>query len=154
MNRFRQEMSVIPLAAWIIGVAGYGCLAVVLLRKAYAPLAFGLLVPLVIIVYALLAGYVYADAKRRGMRYVMWTLLVLLIPNAIGFILYFIMREPLIVRCPHCGGAVRQGFAFCAHCGAALSPSCPQCRRAVESGWQHCPYCATALTPAPLGSGR
>ncbi len=47
-------------------------------------------------VLVLLIGYVYADAKRRGMRYVMWTLLAIFIPNAIGIILYFVMRDPLL----------------------------------------------------------
>jgi hypothetical protein len=55
----------------------------------------------------LLNGYVYADAKRRGMRYVMWTWPAILIPNAIGVILYFVLRDPLLVNCTQWGAQVQ-----------------------------------------------
>jgi hypothetical protein len=67
----------------------------------------------------LLAGYVYADAGRRGMPRGPWTALVLLVPNCIGFVLYFLLRKPLLAGCPHCGGGVEMGAAFCSRCGAA-----------------------------------
>ncbi len=35
-------------------------------------------------IYVLLIGFVYVDAKRRGMRYVMWTLLAIFIPNTLS----------------------------------------------------------------------
>jgi predicted amidophosphoribosyltransferase len=96
----------------------------------------------------LLVGYVYSDAKRRGMRYVLWTWLAALIPNAIGIILYFVLREPLLVNCTHCGAQARPGFTFCPKCGGSLSPACPQCRRAVEPGWTHCVQCGASLKAA------
>ena len=61
------------------------------------------LFPLLLAGYALLIGYVYGDARRRGMRYVMWTLLAIFLFNGIGIILYFILREPLMVYCSRCG---------------------------------------------------
>src|SRR3954466_5801416 len=42
----------------------------------------------------LLAGYVYADASRRGMPPIPWTALALLVPNGLGFVLYFLLRKP------------------------------------------------------------
>jgi RNA polymerase subunit RPABC4/transcription elongation factor Spt4 len=95
--------------------------------------------------WVLLVGYVNADAKRRGMNSLLWTLLAALVPNAIGFILFFVLREPLMRICSHCRAKVQPGFAFCPHCGAALSPACPACRRPVEPGWANCPYCGAAL---------
>lgn len=65
----------------------------------------------------LLAGYVYADASRRGMPALPWTALAVLVPNALGFVLYFLMRRPIVHPCPRCGSGVEPGAAFCPRCG-------------------------------------
>jgi hypothetical protein len=160
MSRFREEMKVIPGAAWAIAgllyLAGLLCSWLVFFPRDAksdqwplpALLIFGVVIPLFLVVYVLLVGYVNADARRRGMRHIMWTLLALFIPNAIGFILYFIMREPLLRPCPGCGTMVSQGFAFCSKCGGALAHSCPQCRAAVQPEWSHCTKCGTGLRAA------
>jgi hypothetical protein len=96
--------------------------------------------------YVLLVGYVFGDAKRRGMNHVLWTLLSIFIPNAIGIILYFILRDPIPVPCPSCGQPARKGHAYCAGCGTAVRAACPQCRQPVEPGWRNCARCGAALT--------
>jgi hypothetical protein len=158
MNRFREEMRVIPRGAWVIAVLSY--LAFVTLAfyvfipndpnfiwwPGWALPLFAAIIPLFFGVYVLLGGYVYGDARRRGMRHVMWTLLAMLIPSAIGFILYFILREPLLRGCPGCGTMVGQGFAFCSKCGKALAHACPGCRAAVQPGWSHCTKCGVRLS--------
>jgi hypothetical protein len=98
--------------------------------------------------WVLLVGYVFGDAKQRGMNHVLWTLLAIFIPNAIGIILYFILREPVTVPCPCCGTPARKGYAFCASCGAAVRAACPQCRQPIEPGWRNCTRCGVPLTPA------
>jgi RNA polymerase subunit RPABC4/transcription elongation factor Spt4 len=160
MNRLRQEMELIPRAAWMVAnCAGLGIFLLLMLLPFRQdptlynwPLAGKLAVSLasgiVLFIWALLIGYIYADARRRGMRYVMWTLLAALIPNAIGIILYFILRESLPAPCPRCRALVRPGFAFCPTCGAALKHACPQCLRTVEAGWSHCASCGASLKAA------
>ena len=157
MSRFREEMQLIAWPAKVIAVIAWVAMFLVMYLLPFTrdpegrmwPLAAKLVVsalpglPLAVLV--LLIGYVYADAKRRGMRYVMWTLLAIFIPNAIGVILYFILRDPLLVPCPHCGTQVRPGFAFCPKCGGALANACPKCRCAVQPGWSHCVSCGSAL---------
>jgi hypothetical protein len=107
--------------------------------------------------YVLVVGYVYGDARRRGMNHVLWTLLAIFIPNAIGIILYFILRDPVAVPCPSCAAPARKGHAFCASCGAAVRAACGQCRQPLEAGWRVCPRCGTPLgaaattPPAPIG---
>src|SRR5260370_32323844 len=103
---FSEELRIIPRTAWVIGALAYGCLAAVLLTVAvpgdpklsHWPLAgqllFGLGIPICLFLYVLLIGYINGDAKRRGMRYVLWTFLAILIPNSIGVILYFVLRDP------------------------------------------------------------
>lgn len=112
-----------------------------------AMLLQGLLVlaGLVLSVWLLMIFYVNADAKRRSMNSLLWTLLVIFIPNAIGFIIYFLIRDPLRIPCPKCGTALRPDFAYCPQCSYNLSPACGGCKRAVESGWSHCPFCGAAL---------
>jgi hypothetical protein len=101
--------------------------------------------PLLMAGYTVLVGYVYGDARRRGMRYVMWTLLAIFIPNGIGVILYFILRDPMPSYCSKCGASNKQGHAFCPACGANVLPACPQCQRAGQPGWSHCAWCGAKL---------
>ena len=105
------------------------------------PVAFGC-------AYALLIGYISADARRRGMRDVLWMRLAIFVPYCIGAILYFILRDPLLVPCPKCGAKGRSSFAFCPRCGARIShlnPVCPACKRAVDSQWKCCAHCGAEL---------
>jgi hypothetical protein len=67
--------------------------------------------------FILLAGYVYADSSRRGMPPIPWTALALLIPNGVGFVLYFLLRKPIHQPCSNCGCGVAQDAAFCSRCG-------------------------------------
>ncbi|MBV9480244.1 MAG: PLDc N-terminal domain-containing protein, partial [Acidobacteria bacterium] len=59
--------------------------------------------------YLLLIGYITRDAKRRGMSRTLWTILAIVIPNALGIILYFLLRLPLRTVCPQCGNVVQPG---------------------------------------------
>ena len=101
--------------------------------------------PLLMAGWTVVLGYVYGDARRRGMRYVMWTLLAVFIPNGLGVILYFILREPMPSYCSKCGTSTKQGHAFCPVCGANVLPACPQCHRAGQPGWSHCAWCGAKL---------
>jgi hypothetical protein len=65
----------------------------------------------------LLCGYVYADAARRGMPAIPWTALALLVPNCLGFVLYFLLRKPIVHPCPRCAYGVAADAAFCPRCG-------------------------------------
>jgi biotin transporter BioY len=69
----------------------------------------------------LLTGYVNRDAKRRGMNVVLWTILVLAIPHAIGFVVYFLVRQPLRTPCPACGAPVPGSVSYCPSCGSKLA---------------------------------
>lgn len=95
-----------------------------------------------------LAGYVNRDAWRRGMNSSLWTfLVVVLLPAylATGFIIYFLVREPLPYDCPQCHATVSARFNFCPKCKCNLRPACPQCRREVQAGDRYCSNCACEL---------
>lgn len=157
MNRLRQELKVVPPAAWIITVSVYAGFALLLSQwfiprnpelspwPALLKILFSLGLPTIFAILVLLIGYVYGDARRRGMRYVLWTLLAIFIPNAIGIILYFILRDPLPQSCRKCGAIVSARFSHCPDCGAAVAQTCPECHRRVEREWFHCAHCGASL---------
>ena len=161
MSRFSEEMKVIPRPAWaiavVLGLLFIGALflyeRIVVTDTTFQfgsllPVFFGGFAFVMFSVYVLLVGYIYGDARRRGMRPVLWALLAFFIPNAIGVLLYFILREPMLSPCPKCGTGVKLAFPFCPSCGASLSNTCPACRSAVESGWTHCARCGAQLQVA------
>lgn len=122
-----------------------------LLPFALAGIVTAVAIPISIVVF--LIGYVYRDAERRGMSPGAWTFLVIaLMPAylALGFIVYFVMREPLPFDCPQCGTKVGARFNYCPNCKWNLHPSCPQCRREVLDTDKFCSFCGQNLaSPAP-----
>lgn len=97
-------------------------------------------------------AYVNRDAKRRGMNSALWTILVIILLPAwgfIGFVIYLLLREPLPYPCPECGTAVGARFNFCPNCKCNLHPSCPQCKREVGELDKFCPNCGNDLRAAP-----
>ncbi len=157
MRRFRDELKIIPFPAWLIALASFACMALVLLVVAIpqdaemrrwpllGSLCFSVGVSGVVLVFVLLIGYINGDAKRRGMRHVLWTFIAIFVPNAIGIILYFVMRQPVVDPCPGCGVRVRSTFSYCPNCGTQLRRACPSCRQCVEPGWKTCAYCGINL---------
>jgi Double zinc ribbon len=158
MSRFRNELRVIPRAAWGVGVVLYVGIAIGLNFAFHFSNDPGIrelpmvvrgvlpfLIPLCVFIPVGLIGYVNGDAKRRGMRYVMWTLLAILIPDAIGIILYFILRDPLPRPCTGCSAAVRPGFTYCPKCGTEVHPACPSCGKGIEQDWANCAYCGKKI---------
>ena len=163
MSRFDQEFALVPEGArWtaaLVVLAFAALMAGIFLVPVAVnePKALVFVLPLFLATligagalgtFVLLVGYVFGDAKRRGMNHVLWTLLAIFIPNAIGIILYFILRDPIPVPCPACGTPARKGHAFCAGCGAAVRAACPQCRQPIEPGWRNCARCGAALMGA------
>jgi Double zinc ribbon len=152
----QKEIGIIPKFAWAIAIVA--CLGVsvglILIAIPQYPdtsnlpqagkTALGLVAGTIPAIYILLLGYIYGDAKRRGMRYIVWTLLAVFVPNAIGIILYFVLRDPMPVFCSRCGVAVKSTFTFCPQCAKALRPTCLQCGHALERTWSHCPNCGAA----------
>ncbi len=108
-------------------------------------LLLGLLFGTLAAFLVLLIGYVNRDSKRRGMNSTLWTLLVIFIPNAIGFILYFLLRQPILIRCPQCGNPTNPDANYCSKCQFNLRPTCPTCKHAVSPDDRFCPFCAHEL---------
>lgn len=156
------EIKIVPAWAWaiagIIFVAAQLYFNVALIHHPGAPPAWarallGILAGVLPGCIFLMIGYVNRDAKRRGMSPLLWTLVVALIPNALGFVVYFVLRQPLRRGCPQCGTAIQPGYNFCPRCNYKLTPNCPQCQRIVDHEDVYCPYCGTALRKEELQRG-
>ena len=153
-TRLTSEIKIVPPWAWTLAevafVAAQWFFNIAVARHPHAPPAWarpllGFLLGLLAGCFLLLIGFINRDAKRRGMSPVLWTIVAVFIPNALGIILYFVLRQPLRSACPQCGSAVQPGFNFCPRCSYKLSPSCPQCQRVVGVNDVYCPYCGTSL---------
>lgn len=106
-----------------------------------------LLIALIVLTIPVLIGvYVYRDAKRRGMNAVLWTLVAVIAPALVGFIIYLLVRNGYSdLECPRCGTPVMEQYVVCPQCGAKLRPACPNCSGPIEPDWRVCPRCAAPL---------
>jgi hypothetical protein len=156
MTGFWNELRIIPRIVWPIAllIAAGSCVAFYMMpgRPPLSATQFVFIIWAILFVFSwvLLIGYINADARRRGMHYITWTLLALFVPNFLGAVLYFVLRDPLLVLCPRCGARGRSIFVFCHQCGSELAPSCPSCKRAVQPGWNRCVYCGKGLDPTAI----
>lgn len=158
-SRFSEEIAIIPTVARVIAGLLFAGIEIGLLCVVphYAapdlpPMPLWALISLfasaIFAVIVLMIGYVNADSKRRGMNSVVWTLIVIFVPKALGFLLYFLLRKPLLVPCPKCGTAVAPDFRYCHKCGYAVAPTCLHCGHAIDHGYVCCPYCGKPVVPA------
>jgi RNA polymerase subunit RPABC4/transcription elongation factor Spt4 len=163
MSWLRNELQWIPRTAWVVAATVFLVPLIVLTviigqeisgqgtaTSTWVMVPFAVLAPLFFL-YILLVGYVYGDARRRGMRQVLWTLLAIFVPNGIGILIYFLMRQKPSIACHQCSVPIQPGLSFCPNCGGSVGPVCPQCHRLTETGWSHCGNCgATLPISAPL----
>ncbi len=110
--------------------------------RIYFDISCGLLVSL----YFLMVGYVSRDAPRRAMSARFWMALCFVMPGGIGAVLYFLLRQPEVSRCPACSTHVQGDFHFCPQCNYQLAASCGHCFRTVRATDQFCTRCGHELS--------
>jgi quinol-cytochrome oxidoreductase complex cytochrome b subunit len=152
---FSQELRIIPWWSYVLGGIAFLCMqfvfhvAILHSEKVPPPPAvrslLGVVIGLALVVWCMLLGYVNRDAGRRGMNRALWTILAIVIPNGIGYIIYFVVRKPLQLPCPQCGAAAEPSFTYCTKCGKALKPACSQCGAALRPDDKFCPACGKAV---------
>src|SRR5258708_21080895 len=103
-TRLTSEIKIVPPWAWTLAVVGFFSAQiffnVVVPRHSNGPPAWarpllGLLLGLVLGSFFLFIGYVNLYAKRRGISPVLLSIVAIFISNALGIILYFVLRQPL-----------------------------------------------------------
>lgn len=97
--------------------------------------------------YMLMVGYVLRDSRRRGMNPLAWTLIMLaLMPSGLGFVIYFLLRSPIVLRCPKCEAQVGAESNFCTRCRFQLRPVCEHCQHSLRAGDSFCAYCGSPVS--------
>ncbi len=153
-TRFMDEIRII--SPWANNIAFIAFASMVIVFSVLTPgdknpppragmVLVGILLGVVLASYILLIGYINRDAGRRNMSRVLWTFVAILIPNALGIVLYFILRKPRVTFCSQCNAVIEPGFGFCPNCRHRLAGTCPQCQRSVTGGGKYCPYCGADL---------
>jgi RNA polymerase subunit RPABC4/transcription elongation factor Spt4 len=116
-------------------------------KPLYFTVIWGILLGMFFAFYMLIIGYVTRDSKRRGMFTAMWVLIMIsLLPSGVGFVVYFLLRQPVQMSCPHCKAGVAEEFNFCPSCQFQLNPVCDHCQRALGAGHAYCPHCGSAVS--------
>jgi hypothetical protein len=87
--------------------------------------AAGMFLSCLIATWLLCIGYVYSDAGRRAMHPVLWVLVAIFVPHLLGFLLYFVLRQPIASTCPYCGQTISIHQRFCSWCGKPHTPEVP-----------------------------
>jgi hypothetical protein len=127
LRRPAMVIAALAVPAWVlyfVSIQGRSLLAARgFLSSMPDALWFGLTFGVFTAAFFLALGYIYGDATRRQMPAWAWVIAAFLIPNLIGFILYFLFRGPLLGPCGCCGKPIRGGEAFCSHCGCSQGSS-------------------------------
>jgi hypothetical protein len=95
--------------------------------------------------YALLLGYVSRDVKRRGMSPGLWMLVCVVLPGGIGAVVYFMLRQPVLSRCPNCSTTITASYHYCPQCQFQMAPVCGECHRGVKITDVFCTRCGHDL---------
>jgi hypothetical protein len=128
--RIRRFLSIVPKAVQLWALVIVSCAVLMGLALGYKAIDQGdglrtmfidggaaFVAGIVVATWLLCLGFVFADARWRAMRPVLWVLVAALFPHLLGFLLYFVMRQPIASNCIHCGQVIPQHQRFCSWCG-------------------------------------
>jgi hypothetical protein len=138
--------------------------------------AINVLILVLIVIWAALVFWTYADARRRidDPMLVACATAASLFPF-VGTIVYTIVRPPEYLDdvrlrdvemtaaearlaqldyqlCPHCDYEVKSDYLRCPSCARQLKERCYSCGKPVDPSWQLCPYCEADIKTAPPAS--
>ena len=139
--------------------------------------AVNVLLLILIVVYAALIFWTFADARRRidDPLLVGCATLCSVFPF-VGTIVYAIVRPPEYLDdvrlrelemtaaearlaeldyqlCPHCDYEIKADYLRCPSCARKLKERCHSCGKPVDPAWKLCPYCEAEMSPSG-GSAR
>jgi Double zinc ribbon len=140
--------------------------------------AVSVLILVLIVLWAALLFWTYADARRRidDPMLVGCATAASLFPF-VGTIVYAIVRPPEYLDdvrlrelemtaaearlanldyqlCPHCDYEVKGDYLRCPSCMRKLKDSCFSCGKPIDPAWKLCPYCEAETGAAPPASTR
>jgi predicted amidophosphoribosyltransferase len=75
----------------------------------------------------------------------LWMLVCVLLPGGIGAVVYFMLRQPILSRCPNCSTTIAATYNFCPQCQFQMFPVCGVCHRGVKITEAFCTQCGHDL---------
>ena len=140
--------------------------------------AVNVLILVLIVVWAALVFWTFADARRRidDPMLVGCATLAALFPF-VGTIIYTIVRPPEFLDdvrlrelemqaaearllqldyqlCPHCEYEVKGDYLRCPSCMRKLKDRCTNCGKAVDPSWRLCPFCEAETAGSQTTSNK
>jgi RNA polymerase subunit RPABC4/transcription elongation factor Spt4 len=140
--------------------------------------AINVLILVLIVIWAALVFWTYADARRRidDPMLVACATAASLFPF-VGTIVYTIVRPPEYLDdvrlrdvemtaaearlaqldyqlCPHCDYEVKSDYLRCPSCMRRLKEPCHNCGRPIDAAWRICPFCEAETSSTPRASGE
>src|SRR5918999_5131884 len=141
--------------------------------------AVSVLILVLIVIWAALIFWTYADARRRidDPMLVGCATAASLFPF-VGTIVYMIVRPPEFLEdvrlrelemtaaearlanldyqlCPHCDYEIKGDYLRCPSCMRKLKERCYSCGKPVDPAWKLCPYCEAEMeAPPPAAATR
>jgi hypothetical protein len=140
--------------------------------------AVNVLILILVVVWAALIFWTYADARRRidDPMLIACATAASLFPF-VGTIIYTIVRPPEFLDdvrlrelemqaaearlhqldyhlCPYCDFEISSDFLRCPSCQRKLKEPCSNCARPLDPTWRLCPYCETEVVTAATSTRR
>jgi Double zinc ribbon len=140
--------------------------------------AVNVLILVLVVVWAALIFWTYADARRRidDPMLIACATAASLFPF-VGTIVYTIVRPPEFLDdvrlrelemqaaearlhqldyhlCPYCDYEISSDFLRCPSCQRKLKEPCTNCAKPLDPSWRLCPFCETEVVTAPPSSTR
>lgn len=72
-------------------------------------------------------------------------IMIFLVTSGIFLLIIFLRNKTTQPTCQACGGAVKDAYLRCPHCGTTLKAHCPDCSTIIEAKWNYCPECHSDL---------
>jgi hypothetical protein len=92
-----------------------------------------------IILWILIAIWVFLDSRERNLHYVFWGLLTIATGFA-GLLIYLIFKS-FMYFCHMCKCRVDKDSNYCHECGSTLKLKCGSCGQRIGLGYEYCPNC-------------
>lgn len=110
------------------------------------------IVTILLLVYFIgLGTFVYIDAPKHGMQKWLWILVVTLVPNFLGLVVYLIIRSINEKEtCINCGKTIEKDYNICPYCKHNRQLTCENCGQKVKEDWKVCPQCSNELSKGGL----
>jgi hypothetical protein len=151
------DTRLIPWWSWLLAVLGFAGIFALMLPQVMQrtaenkSIAFAVFWSvwsgIFVAFYMVMIGYVMRDSRRRGMNPRAWLAVMLaLMPSGLGFIVYFLLRSPVVLECPGCSSRIPPDANFCPRCRRQLKAVCELCHRSLLPGDLYCAHCGQAVT--------